>query len=433
MTKKKDVCWLMLAFFMMTIAFCAVPALPVSAAPISDIQSHWAADAIQNLADQGIVSAMPDGTFRPDKNISRAEFAVMVVKAFKLTNNNGKVFSDSAKHWAKNYITIANAYGIINGYSDTKVGPDDPITREQMAVMIVKAANLQDSSTNLSFNDGTKVSAWAKDAVAIVSAKKVMSGLPDGSFLPQAKSTRAQAAVVINNALQAAAKPAVDLSRLDKAGTYGPSTGTETVKGNITILAKDVILQNTIIEGNLTIDKAVGEGNVTLKKVVVKGNTYINGGGMNSVYFIDTQTGKTYVMKDNGPVRIVASGTTEIAQLIAQSSMNVQEVDLTGKGFDGITVDKKVDGNITVNLVGAKVESLDVKSEGVTVNADKNTNINTFVADAKVVVTGTGTIENATINASGVTFETQPENKTVAPGISGNTGRNGGGSSTISI
>jgi hypothetical protein len=200
----------MFAFIMLAIVFSAVPAASASAATINDIQGHWAAVTIQKMVDQGVATGMPDGSFKPDNNISRAEFATLVVKAFKLDNKSGKVFNDTSNHWAKDYITTANAYGILNGYSDTKFGPDDSITREQMAVMVVNAANLQSSGTVLSFSDSTKISNWAKDAVATASAKQLIKGFPDGSFQPQASATRAQAVVVISNAMQSTTIPVAD-------------------------------------------------------------------------------------------------------------------------------------------------------------------------------------------------------------------------------
>ena len=111
----------------------------------SDIKGHWAESQINEMINEGIVKGYPDGSFKPDGDISRAEFVSLIVKAFKLTKAKGKDFDDISNHWAKDAILTANAHGIVNGYSDTKFGPDNPITREQMAVMIVKAASLIDN------------------------------------------------------------------------------------------------------------------------------------------------------------------------------------------------------------------------------------------------------------------------------------------------
>ncbi len=440
MKMTKCISWFMIAVFSLTIVCSAAPAVPTYAAAFSDTQGQWASPAIQKMADQGIVTGMPDGSFKPDNSVSRAEFAVLVVKAFKLDNPNGKVFNDTSAHWANDYITVANACGIVKGYSDTKFGPDDTVTREQMAVIITKAAKLTTSGKALDFNDNAKVSNWAKDAVAIASAQKVMAGFPDGSFQPQAKATRAQAVMVINNAF-GITTAAGDSKVYDTAGTYGPADVTATIDGNVRIKAGDVTLQNTVINGDLTIDKAVGEGTVTLKAVSVKGNTYINGGGSNSVYFVDSQTGKTYVKKDSGPVHIMVSGTSAIGQLVAQSGANLEETNLSGKGFGDIVVDRQSDGTFTLNIAGVNVQSLTVISANITIVTNANTRVDSFIANAAVSVTGDGTISTATINASGVNFAKAPTTQIVATGVSAptvgttGTGNSSGddGSSTVPV
>jgi len=416
------------------------------AASATDIANHWAKVQVGDWMDKGLVNGYPDGTFKPDNNITRAEFMVIVNGAFGYKEKATVDYKDvTADAWYADAVAKAKAAGYFTGYADGTAKPDSPISRQETAVVIMKVKGLtQNESAAAKFTDAAGISQWSKGAIGATVTAGFMNGYPDGSFKANNPITRAEAVVALSKAMNKPAPtpeiPADDSKVYDQAGTYGPATGSVTVNGNVTIKAKDVILQNTIIEGDLTIDKAVGDGNVTLKKVVVKGNTYINGGGTNSVYLIDTQTGKTYVIKDSGPVRIVASGTSDINQLIAQSSVKVEETDLTGKGFEGIIVDKKVDGKIEINLVNAKVENFQVKSEGVTVNTDNNTTISTLVADAKVDVTGKGTVQQATINASGVTFETKPTTQTVASGVkeptvnkSSSGGGGGGGSSTVAV
>ena len=196
---------LTLSALLFSLLFFVVPA-GQAAVHLSDIQGHWAESAIQKMVTQGAATGFPDGTFKPDKNISRAEFVTLTARAFKLENKNGKVFSDTGSHWAKDYIATASANNIISGYNDEKFGPDDPITREEMAVMAVKAAGFKISSGPLNFSDSSQVSAWAKDAVATACAKKIIVGMPDGSFRPQSNATRAQAIIVLSKALQLSAE-----------------------------------------------------------------------------------------------------------------------------------------------------------------------------------------------------------------------------------
>lgn len=181
-----------------------VPVGPGKVINLRDIKGHWAEKTITELVASGAIGGYPDGTFKPDQGISRAEFATIVIKAFQLPEKQGKVFEDTANHWAKNFIATASAYGIVNGYSDTKFGPNDPITREQMAVMIVKAAKLAEIQGGKTFADSGKVSAWAKNAVATASEKNIIGGYPDNSFRPQKGATRAEAATVIVKALKLA-------------------------------------------------------------------------------------------------------------------------------------------------------------------------------------------------------------------------------------
>lgn len=177
------------------------PKPPVKPEPpvvnIIDIKGHWAEPNIIKLIAAGGIAGYPDQTFRPNNTITRAEFATILVKSLKLEAKQGKVFQDTANHWAKDAISTANAYGIINGYSNTIFGPDDLITREQMAVMLYKAANLTPVANGKVFTDRAKIAPWARDAVAAVSAKGIIAGYPDGSFGPKANASRAEAATVI--------------------------------------------------------------------------------------------------------------------------------------------------------------------------------------------------------------------------------------------
>lgn len=169
-----------------------------------DIQGHWAEQFIVELATSGAIGGYPDGTFKPDQGISRAEFATILVKAFHLPEVNGKVFADTTGHWAGKFIATAAANGLVSGYSDTNFGPDDPITREQMAVMIVKAAKLLETQQELTFADQAEISAWAKGFVATASNNKLISGYPDNTFRPQKGASRAEAVTVIVKAIKPA-------------------------------------------------------------------------------------------------------------------------------------------------------------------------------------------------------------------------------------
>ena len=222
MKKRKVVGILTLLFFML--ACCNPIGL---ASPMSDIAGHWAEASIVKMVDQGIISGYPDGTFKPEGKITRAEFASLLVRGFQLPIGGRKVFSDPANHWAKDFIAAAYSQGIISGYSETVFGPDDPITREQMAVMIVKAVKPNTAAEGKTFADNGSIAGWAEEAVKSATGNDLLTGNPDNTFRPKGNTTRAEAAVVLSKALHLKASDKEKLtlveenySLIDKAGTY---------------------------------------------------------------------------------------------------------------------------------------------------------------------------------------------------------------------
>jgi len=179
--------------------------LPASGKPggLTDLAGHWAEDYIRELVERGVISGYPDGTFKPDSKITRAEFVAILVKAFGLEGQGDRVFADTAGHWAREVIAGAAQRGIASGYDENTFGPDDPVTREQMATMLVKAAGLEPWRGEIPFADGDRVRDWAREAVATALHHALISGYPDNTFRPGEHATRAEAATVVVKALAA--------------------------------------------------------------------------------------------------------------------------------------------------------------------------------------------------------------------------------------
>lgn len=166
-----------------------------------DAEEHWSADAVSKLAELGAITVDEEGNFRPEQQSTRAEFIDMLVKALKLQpKSETGTFADTEQHWAKESIAIAKQLGLINGYSDTTFGPEDEISREQMAVILVRALGLEQTEpegAELSFTDADQVSPWAAQALAIAVEQGLIRGYPNGSFQPQRALSRAEAAAII--------------------------------------------------------------------------------------------------------------------------------------------------------------------------------------------------------------------------------------------
>lgn len=169
---------------------------------LNDIKNHWAKKYIEKLVINGAVSGYPDGTFRPDNNITRAEFITMLVKAFKLESQDKKIFIDTKEHWANNFISIAASHEIVSGYEDNTFRPDNLITREEMAVMVAKAIKLRLDSEESKFMDSDVLSSWARPYVSTVVNHGIIQGYPNKTFQPQKNATRAEAVTIIVRALE---------------------------------------------------------------------------------------------------------------------------------------------------------------------------------------------------------------------------------------
>ncbi len=167
---------------------------------------HWAHDDIMDMVEMGILSGYPDGTFRPNNTISRAEFAKIMVMALELETIRPATptFNDvGTDHWG--YEVIESARDYLTGYRDTRTGelffePGSVAVREDVAVAIVKAQGLGDAAADLrlldQFPDRGEISAALREHVAIAVEQGYMRGTDIG-FEPQKALTRAEACTLL--------------------------------------------------------------------------------------------------------------------------------------------------------------------------------------------------------------------------------------------
>lgn len=181
-----------------------------------DMDGHWAKDIVNNMGSRMIIDGVGNGTFNPAAEITRAEFAAIVVRGLGLKLENGTgAFSDvKASDWYSSSVQTAYAYKLINGFEDGNFRPLDKITREQAMTMIAKAMQitaLKDKQQNKeasellsSFTDAGSVSKWAVSSAADSVAAGIVSGRTSTRLDPQASITRAEVAAMIQRLLQRA-------------------------------------------------------------------------------------------------------------------------------------------------------------------------------------------------------------------------------------
>ena len=166
--------------------------------------TYWAATDIHTLAAAGVVAGFPDGTFRPDQPVTRAQFVTMLDRVLGLAPaaNAATPFSDvPAGAWYAPYISIAVRAAIVRGTSPTAFSPTSTLPRQQAAVLLARALKLTRTAPP-AFTDADRIAPWAAPAVAEAVAAGLMAGFPDGSFAPDAPLTRAQASRLLALAWQ---------------------------------------------------------------------------------------------------------------------------------------------------------------------------------------------------------------------------------------
>lgn len=179
-----------------------------------DVDGNWAKISINNMGSRMVVSGVGEGVYEPDRNMTRAEFAAIIVKALGLKPGLGtKNFNDvRSGDWFAGYVKTAAEYGIITGYSNGNFGPESSITREQAMTMIARAMKITKLEAGLSsaeisallakFTDSGSISSYAQSSIAECVKAGVVTGRTATTIAPIANITRAEVAVIVERLLQ---------------------------------------------------------------------------------------------------------------------------------------------------------------------------------------------------------------------------------------
>jgi len=401
-----------------------------------DIQGHWAEKQISDWVDKGAAAGYPDGSFKPDDGITRAEFITLVNKSFGFTRSAQISFTDvSTTDWFFEQVCRAGAAGYISGYGDGTLRPGNEISRQEVAAILSRLLKLK-VTENMGaisvFKDADSIPQWSRGPVNAVVAGGYMSGYPDQTYQPERAITRAEAIVTLDRAVGEAAKTIT----FNQAGIFGPESGVSTIDGNVVVGSAGVTLQNTAINESLILAEGVGDGDVYLKNVTVKGTTTIKGGGARGINLENCALGTVIVNKEDGGVRIAASGGASVSEIKLESGASLEEANLTGEGFGNITVSGlpansaiRLTGNfnalsvsspnVAIELVSGSVDSLDLteNAAGTMLNLAAQAKVTTLTLAAAAKVTGQGAIKTALIKANGSTIEQSPEKIVLSDGV----------------
>lgn len=184
------------------------PSRPLGPNQFSDVAGHWAEGFIQALVNRGVISGFPDGSFQPDANITRAQYAAIVNKTFELpAKRQGIDFKDvPGNFWAAAAIRKATTMGFIAGFPDATFRPGQNLTRIQAISSIVGGLGLTGGNPSYLnvYGDRAQIPSYATATVAIATQKRLIVNYPQLSQLnPMRDITRAEVAALIYQALVA--------------------------------------------------------------------------------------------------------------------------------------------------------------------------------------------------------------------------------------
>lgn len=176
-----------------------------SSTPFLDIRTHWAKSAIESAVAKGLFAGTSPTTFHPDQAMNRAMLVTVLYRMEKepAAEGRGKSFADvSAGAYYAKAVAWASDKGIVAGYSETQFGPEDTITREQLAVILNRYATYKGYNTSktadlAAFQDADQISEWARVPVQWANVMKLLNGRTSTTLAPKGSATRAEVAKIL--------------------------------------------------------------------------------------------------------------------------------------------------------------------------------------------------------------------------------------------
>lgn len=315
-----------------------IAAAPVTFTDVSPTDPDYA--AIEQVAAAGIIAGYPDGSFRPNQTVTRAEFAKMLALALGLTASSTPTpFSDvPAGSWFAPYVSAAYHAGLIDGETATLFDPSGTITREEGAVLVARAEHLN-GTPPLTFSDSSEIDAWALASVEEAVAGGYITAFSGNTFAPRAGLTRAEAAVAIAVILTNSETPQVSWDAigpesfsnfLTSASADAPGTGLQAA-GKIGVTAVDPADPQTMYVGAAG---GFGRGPATstgVYKTVDGGKTWspaslgITNAQINDIW-IDPATPVTLLAATDGGIFRSTNGAQTWTSVSPQSTVGFAEV-----------------------------------------------------------------------------------------------------------
>lgn len=211
--------------------FIAAATSLVQAAKLRDIENSWAKGAIEELVSADVIQGYPDGTFKPEKQVSRAEFAKILTGAMDWKQEGEADYTDLASHWAEEYIATVGAHKVITGYPDGTFQPNRSISRAEILTMITRAIKLGEKAETAdtwlpSFID-LNTQHWAFKNVEAANHLGILPSYIGTELKPDELVTRAETAYLVNSLrkLQIMEGVVAAVDKKDSTINFSPNLG----------------------------------------------------------------------------------------------------------------------------------------------------------------------------------------------------------------
>ena len=256
-------------------------------------KNSWSTEAMTAAVDNGLLVGTSETTIEPRKNLTRAEFAAIITRAFGATEKADiSKFKDvDADKWYAEPIAKVVQMGVMNGTGDTTFAPDAFMKREDVILSLARVlfVNGDDTSVLDQFSDKAKIDNWSVKAIAGMVSEGYVHGYEDGTIRPLNLITREELAQLFHNIFK---------TYISEDGEFDSVAK----KGSVIVRSKYVTLKDVTIDGDLIMADGIGDGDFRISNVHVTGKIIARGGeGMN--YFVNvTSDGKVIVNDPNGTV-----------------------------------------------------------------------------------------------------------------------------------
>lgn len=299
----------------------------VFAGEFSDIEEGaWYEKYVEDAVDAGIAKGYPDGTFRPEGSVTRAEMVSMINRALDLKFQKDNTFTDSENgDWYDESLNLAAYAQYVNGYPDGSFGADRTITRQEAATIIgrvITQGDYEGISGLLSFKDYDEIADWAREAIGLAYNKDYFRGYPDMYFMPEGELKRSEAVAMVMRIYN----------------------GETIIRDKVSLTSNADALKGKIYTGGVEVDEATHFADFTVDDCKIFSPMTINDGFNSDTFsFTDSVICELY-QKDKDGVSLYLNGDTQIYDLYIEGSADVYSAG-DGNRIDNTVIDSKDDAD----------------------------------------------------------------------------------------